>query len=235
MFSFAEGLFLARLVTKYSADQNKNVCSTGLKLGCSVNKMYSQYRDSIWNKIRMKNSEMNRSFNRDKNHAEDSVGSEWDLSQIELQEERSPETIPTIELEDDDDVDVGISPPKVRDIPIRVERSESPPVVLVSSPTPITQNADSSSMVRRPFHDHRDFYPSAINSRPPAPVMVPSPPLIPTTPAGIILNRVYHKNPTPQKDNYFSFMDTPPSPGALPASVIFGDRPVSSEPKIGEL
>lgn len=180
--------------------------------------MYSQYRDSIWNKIRAKNSEMNRSFNREKNHPEDSMSSEWDLSQIELQEERSPETIPTIELEDDDEVDVGSAPQKVRTIPIRIERSVSPTVV--TSPSPPTMQ-----------HYRGLLPPPGIINRTP-PVGQRSPVAVSPSPAGIILNRVYHKNPTPQKDNYFSFMDTPPSLGALPASVIFGDRPVSTEPKI---
>ncbi|XP_062546883.1 uncharacterized protein LOC134212761 isoform X2 [Armigeres subalbatus] len=175
----------------------------------------------------MKNSEMNRAFNQNKFHVDNSVDSEWDLSQIELQEEQNSGSIPTIELEDDDEVDVGCGPPtltqRVRNIPIRVERSVSPAHTV--SPTPPAE----STMVRRTIHDHRTHLPSSTNTQ--AEHEQQRVTVLPT-PAGIILNRVYHKNPTAHKDNYFSFQDTPPSPGALPASVIFGDRPTSAEPKI---
>ncbi|XP_065080141.1 uncharacterized protein LOC135702988 [Ochlerotatus camptorhynchus] len=171
--------------------------------------MYSQYRDSIWNKIRMQNSDMN------SGRVDSSADTEWDLSQIELQEERSPQSIPTIELVDEDEVDAG-SVHVVHNIPINVQRS-----------TPMAPAVDPDiRLARRSIHEYRGIFPGTARS------VVQEGATVSPTPSGIILNRVYHKNPTPLKDNYFSIMDTPPSPGTLPAAVIFGDRPVSTEPKI---
>lgn len=160
----------------------------------------------------MKNSEMNRSYNRDRGCVGGTAGTEWDLSQIELHEERSPQSIPTIELEDEDEVvEVG-SAPVVHNIPINVQRS-----------SPGTQDV---GLGRRSIHDYRGIFPGSTRSA------VQENATVSPAPSGIILNRVYHKNPNLLKDNYFSFINTPPSPGALPAAVIFGDRPVSTEPKI---
>lgn len=159
----------------------------------------------------MNNSDMNRSYNRGSGRVESSADTEWDLSQIELQEERSPQSIPTIELEDEDEVQV------VHNVPINVERS---------TPTGPAVNPEVR-LARRSIHEYRGIFPGT------ARCVVQEGATVSPTPSGIILNRVYHKNPTPLKDNYFSIIDTPPSPGALPAAVIFGDRPVSTEPKIG--
>lgn len=160
----------------------------------------------------MQNSD--KSCKRDSGRVENSPDTEWDLSQIELQEERSPQSIPTIELIDEDEVDARVH--VVHNIPINVQRS-----------TPTAPALDPTlRMVRRSIHENRSIFPNFART------LVREGSTVSPTPSGIILNRVYHKNPTPLRDNYFSLIDTPPSPGTLPAAVIFGDRAVNTEPKI---
>ncbi|XP_058447855.1 uncharacterized protein LOC131428164 [Malaya genurostris] len=193
--------------------------------------MYSQLRDNIWDRIRLKNKEANHAHNRGRNSAVgDSVG-EWDLSQIELHDERqSVQNIPTIDLGDDDEPDAtsfsrerssvqcassSVHTPQIHSIPISKE---------CTSPSSSAAVNEDRPMVRRPIHDYRAIFggiPLAFQQQEVNPV-----------PAGIIFNRVYNKKVTPSKENYFSVMDTPPSPGELSAARIFGGRPVVSEPKI---
>lgn len=198
--------------------------------------MYSQFRGGFWDRIRIKNNEMN--YNR--NHEKVPVGSgsaaEWDLTRIELQTERGPDpNIPTIDLEDEDEVDsasvrreaplrgfdssAAVHSSHVSKVPSGIHRS--------SAATSPTMADDEGRLVRRSIQEYREIFGGS--PRPPAQESAASQAAAAAT--GIIFNRAY-KKPVPSKENYFSILDTVPSPGVLSAASIFGERSASTEPKI---
>ncbi|XP_053693344.1 uncharacterized protein LOC128741499 [Sabethes cyaneus] len=197
--------------------------------------MYSQYRDNFWNRIKMKNIETNKAHNQGKQSTGGDPIAEWDLSQIELHDDGSPmkNVNPVIDLEEEDDIDKSsaheeaplsgfetsvVRPPAMRIIPATAHNSSvlAPPVLV------------NNNLTRRPIHDYRAIFGGS--SR----VIQPHPHLQETSvPAGIIFNRSYNKKATPVKANYFSVMNTPPTPGQLSAASIFGEKPLpGTQPKI---
>lgn len=200
--------------------------------------MYSPV--SIWDRIKIKNSELNNPRGQTPTMVPGTV-SEWDLSQVDLrggeEEDGSRKTIPTIELEDDDDdnvesASVGGEEP-LRGFP-SAHRIHVVPVQMAApgdAASPVmVGDAHSRSLVRRSIHEYRPLD----ESLPGDSFQMHSS----SATAGIIVNRSYNKKPgNPLRDNYFSssVLDTPPSPGMLPVASIFGEsRPTSTEPRIGE-
>lgn len=186
----------------------------------------------------MKNNDM-----RNRNRERDSSVADWDLSQIELHEDRNfrQNNIPTIDLEDDDEHEStsareevslrGIDMPssRVRTFPTNIRKSPASPRVH-AIPVAVQRDSDvigtsagatgvENVLVRRSIHDQKGIFGIS--------------PVTPATqaPAGIILNRSYNKNPTP-KENYFSVLNTsPPSFGFSSTLNIFSPRSTSTEPK----
>uniref|UniRef100_A0A1Q3F781 Uncharacterized protein n=1 Tax=Culex tarsalis TaxID=7177 RepID=A0A1Q3F781_CULTA len=200
--------------------------------------MFSPVQGSIWDRIRIKNSELNKPRGQTPTVPGASV-SEWDLSQVDLHggEEDGSRKIPTIELEDDDE-DIVESASVRGEEPLRgfpsAHRIHVVPVQMApelgSNPVMVGE-AHSRSLVRRSIHEYRRG--DALDeSLPGESFQMHSSPAT----AGIIVNRSYNKKPgIPLRENYFSssVLDTPPSPGMLPVASIFGEsRPTSTEPRI---
>lgn len=203
--------------------------------------MFSSMQGSIWDRIQMKNAELNRP----RGHTPAAVPegpsvSEWDLSQVDLhgdEVENNSRRIPTIELEDDDEEE-GLESASVRGeeplrgfpsahrihvVPVQVEPAATSPVML--------GDAHSRSLVRRSIHEYRREHAALDESLPGESFPMHSS----SATAGIIVNRSYNKPVHPLRENYFSssILDTPPSPGMLPVASIFGEsRPTSTEPRI---
>lgn len=198
--------------------------------------MFSPVQGSIWDRIKIKNSQLNNSRAQSSMTVPGTV-SEWDLSQVDLrggeEEDGSRKTIPTIELEDDDEDDVESDSVRGEE-PLRgfpsAHRIHVVPVQVEASSPVMVGDAHSRSLVRRSIHEYRPLD----ESLPGESFQMHSS----SATAGIIVNRSYNKKPgNPLRDNYFSssVLDTPPSPGMLPVASIFGEsRPTSTEPRIGE-
>ncbi|XP_039449249.1 uncharacterized protein LOC120428319 [Culex pipiens pallens] len=197
--------------------------------------MFSPVQGSIWDRIKIKNSQLNNSRAQSSMTVPGTV-SEWDLSQVDLrggeEEDGSRKPIPTIELEDDDDEDDLESASVRGEEPLRgfpsAHRIHVVPVQMEASSPVMVGDAHSRSLVRRSIHEYRPLD----ESLPGESFQMHSS----SATAGIIVNRSYNKKPgNPLRDNYFSssVLDTPPSPGMLPVASIFGEsRPTSTEPRI---
>ncbi|XP_055639801.1 uncharacterized protein LOC129777518 [Toxorhynchites rutilus septentrionalis] len=173
--------------------------------------MYSQLRENFWNRIYVKSRELNTNSNCENIPTGSGTLPVWDLSRIELQDQRRTQItdIPTIDLEEEDGGNVCFPTstthtPRAHMIPTNAQR-----------PTEATENYPG----HRITHEHRGlFIPRTAHE-------------ITTAPAGIIFNRVYNKKPISPKENYFSVLDTPPTPGVLSAAAIFGEKSVNTDPK----
>lgn len=201
--------------------------------------MYSPVQGTIWDRIQIKNAELNKPRAQTQTAAGASV-SEWDLSQVDLhgEEEDRSRLIQTIELEDDEDDNVESASVRGEE-PLRgfpsAQRIHVVPVQMtpdVASSPVMVGDAHSRSLVRRSIHEYRRKDPPLDDSLPGESFQLHSRPAT----AGIIVNRSYNKKPVnPLRENYFSssVLDTPPSPGMLPVASIFGEsRPTSTEPRI---
>ncbi|XP_055546965.1 uncharacterized protein LOC129731181 [Wyeomyia smithii] len=196
--------------------------------------MYSPFRDNFWNKIKMKNIEMNKTHSQEKSTRGDSLA-EWDLSQIELRDDsrsmKNTNTIIDLEEEESDRNSAheelplsGFETSVLRPASLRMQPSTAHrPTSSILAPPVLLNN-----MARRPIHDYRAIFggtPRLTQQQSDSPGA--------TVPAGIIFNRSYNKKVAPTKENYFSVMDTPPTPGQMSAASIFGDRSYAgTQPKI---
>lgn len=190
--------------------------------------MFPQLRENFWNRIHAKNKELNTNSNCEKISTGSETSSEWDLSRIELQDERRNRrtNIPTIDLESEDNGNVRTDLKSVSPLANHTSRAYmmSTNAQKTSSNAAAIMRATETHLGHRAAHEHLGVF---------APRTSYEPTILPA-PAGIIFNRVYNKKTISPKENYFSVLDTPPTPGVLSAAAIFGERSNNVEPTNGE-